>query len=237
VKTNKLRIEPHRVMLNFPRGGSIFWRVWIDDKLENDTAFPFEKTDSSANIVFDINYEWDDRNLYFEVRRVKNYVIWTNHLIENILFVFDWDEYRQICDKANELTKEARFHPISEVLQEISSGEIKQLLFNNFPRYADEVVIYRQPHDRYDTTGFLICRRVQKAIAESKEFKLCDVPAKTIALKLGLDMPEFIEAIWHVGRCENGFAVYFEEYPYFPAWLYSDNLSKVFEQEDFVKEL
>jgi hypothetical protein len=80
-------------------------------------------------------------------------------------------------------------------------------------------------------------RRICRAITETEQFKICSAPEKTIGLQLGLDLPEFVEAIWHIGRCEEGFAIYFEDYPYFPAWLYSENLSKVLEQEEFTKEL
>ena len=121
----------------------------------------------------------------------------------------------------------------------LDASEVKELLRPNYPDWIDDddLAIYRIPESRHDTTGSIIRRKMKRAIESMTSFAVCDAPEKQLELHIGLDDTEFKEAIWHIGKVDGNFAVWFEKYPSFPLWLQSAAFDTVFNQDTFVKEL
>jgi hypothetical protein len=122
MKLNTLRIEPHLVMPEISqehyanKNGLTLWRIWIDENLITEFAYPFEKTEAMIDMFIDPSFPlWGDVNGFIYVRKLNQYIIWTNlELIERYtswayreieLFVFHSNLYEQQCDKAMQTTE------------------------------------------------------------------------------------------------------------------------------------
>jgi hypothetical protein len=101
MKISTLRIEPHRVKPDTSREyfaskeGSIAWRIWVDDEKVVEMAHPFVAEDSLIDLCFDPNFPiWGDYRCFLSVRKVGEYVIWSEPLEEDEWVSSDWAHLR-----------------------------------------------------------------------------------------------------------------------------------------------
>jgi hypothetical protein len=258
LKFSTLRIEPHRVKPDTSREyfvreeGIILWRIWLNDNLIAEHAHPFTATNSVLELTADRNFPFfgDGKN-HVSVRRIANYILWTPLLrpewmgwssvgVENNHY-FAVETYTNLCNDAlaisSKLDEKFVLRTKDESWQMLEVVELAELLKDENINWIDDIAIYREPADQYDSTGSFIWRRMKQAIDSMTDFVSCDEPEKQIELRIGLDDTEFREAIWHIGKVDGQFAVCFEQFPAFPLWIRSSAFDRVFNQELFVKEL
>ncbi|MEO1287996.1 MAG: hypothetical protein AAFV93_09510 [Chloroflexota bacterium] len=256
MKLNTLRIEPHIVKFERqPKAKPILWRIWIDDKKITQTCYPFSVFSKSIELVTDADeFLWGLGDGHVVVRNISRFVAWVGIIDfmysdildgtypESPLYFFERELYETEIDLA--IQKSITIKPQFKVFdvgnmdfQPASLSEILLLIQKDFPKNFYETVIYREPKSSTDTTGTIILRRMEIAINNSSEFTIVDPPEKSVELRIGLDEAEFTEAIWHIGKVNGQFAIYFEQKPSFPVWLQSPEFDKVLSQESFVKDL
>lgn len=258
MKINELRIEPHIVKPDTtkendaPRNGFVLWKIWVNEELITNTCYPFSEVDTDIELFTNIQFPyWGDGSGYLSMRKIKSYIIWSEILdeinplsvrsLDKFLSVFRIEEYKAVYQSAltNTLKLNSNLHQFSDrdTHKVISGDEILILIKRHFPRDADETAIYFEPHNPQDTTGKFFMRKMKNALDEITEFTTCEPPEKQIELRIGLDEDEFTEAIWHIGKVNGQFAIYFEQHPSFPVWLQSSVFDKVLSQEPFNQDV
>lgn len=67
----------------------------------------------------------------------------------------------------------------------------------------------------------------------------CRLPKTYETLQIGLDDPisGYSLCVWHIGKVNGRFAIYFEQHPHFPLWLQFDTLDAIIMQEPFAEDL
>ncbi|MEM9950826.1 MAG: hypothetical protein AAF846_04445 [Chloroflexota bacterium] len=254
---NTLRIEPH-IIETGSIGNRIMWKIWIDDKKVTDTCYPFMPNDTGIELNSYVEFpQWGYGDGHVVVRSKQGYVFWIEVVIgaiydTDIQMMISDDSYVKVflLNKYGQQVKQAHFestkikadsleqiHSESSLLLPLTQRDISVLLKNNYPISFHETAIYREPKSSTDTTGTIILRRMGIAINNSSEFTIVDPPEKSVELRIGLDEAEFTETIWHIGKVNEQFAIYFEQKPSFPVWLQSLEFDKVLSQESFVKDL
>ena len=258
MKINELRIEPHIVKPDTTKeyyvspDGVVLWQVWIDSKLLTQTCYPLDKKYDIVQLFTDPQFPmFTDGGGYLSVRKIRNYIIWCSLFDEddgfagnspsNFLTIFPIAEFDIVYQAA--LTKslhlDSQFQDVnfSASWQEISGEEILILIKRHFPSDTHETAIYFEPHNPQDTTGKFFMRKMKNSLDQITDFTICEPPDKEIELRIGLDEDEFTEAIWHIGKINGQFAIYFEQYPSFPVWLQSPAFDKVLSQEPVTQEI
>lgn len=258
MKINKLQIEPHIVKPDTTKehyvsqDGVVLWQVWVDGEHLTQTCYPLDKKYDILQLFTDPQFPmFTDGSGYLSVRKIRNHIIWCSLFDENDPFagnspsnflsifpVVEFDSVYQVA-LAKTLQLDSRFQNINvnESWQEISGEEILTLVKRHFPRDTDETAIYLEPHNPQDTTGKFFMRKMKNALKEITEFATSEPPEKQIELRIGLDEDEFTEAIWHIGKVNGQFAIYFEQHPSFPVWLQSSVFDKVLSQEPFNQDV
>lgn len=259
MKTNQLRIVPHVVKPDTkrefyaPAEGFVLWKIWVDDELLTETSRPFQDADSILELKTYIQIPiWIDGAWYVSVRKIGDYVLWHSNLefdkyyythwdIGDTTYLFDAQQYETECKNA-QIESEKLNLSLPDIggksyqsTQNLNNEELRFLLNLKFPEIC--VAIYREPTNPSNTTGAIILRRMQLAIQQLTDFTICDPPEKQIELRIGLDEAEFTEAIWHIGKMNGKFAIFFEQRPHFPVWLQSPEFDKVLSKEPFAEEV
>lgn len=262
MKTNQLRILPHVVKPDTSKdhyahkNSIVLWQIWVDDKKITDTCYPFDETDSLMELSTNIEYPFfRDGGGHLSVRRTQNLILWTDLLPEesfipsryviwqSTCYIFDLFAYQSACWSAiiesNLLPGQFPLYrrKNDNLWHYMTDDEVNHILQETYPKWFGETAIYREPTNPSDTIGIIILRRMQLAIQQLTDFTICDPPEKQIELRIGLDEAEFTEAIWHIGKMNGKFAIFFEQRPYFPVWLQSPEFDKVLGKEPFAEEL
>lgn len=240
-----LTIEPNLIKPDIrreyyaPKEGTIFWRIIIDGKEITDRARPFAPQEHYIEMRGDIQIPYyGDGYDFVRVRYTENYVLWfgidENYEIElndfsgvDLLYVFDRDTYIQTVNQH-------RSSPIPELdlsWAMLEPAELKSYLMKRLPRPED--ALYRTLENRYDATGEIFLRRLQRCLQNSHDLHIATAPETFITLNIGLDLHEFTECILHIGRDKTGYIVQFEQNPAFPFWLRSTAFDEAFRDETF----
>jgi hypothetical protein len=254
-----LRIEPHRIPPNTqsehyaPPEGAVFYRVWVDGEALTDRATPFRSHFSMLELQGNVRYPfWADGSDYVSVRRWGEYVLWlpvledsdeyvNSGLPENRMLVFGGLHYVQVVDSIRTDIDNSRLphrerKDTEHTLPLLSRDELRQILMRQFPN--PEVTLYRVPESPLDTVGGSILRRTRRSIEMlSTTLYLASPPDTWAEVRIGLDMPEFDEAVWYIGRTDTGLAARFLKHPAFPLWLQGSAIDQAFAGEPFLKDL
>lgn len=264
---NTLQIQPHLVKPNLNdeyikgyEAGYIVWRVTVDNRVLADEAHPFTIADTHIELAISRQFPiWGDGSQYTCVRRVGPVIVWGNlprrlsqpPLCDQTLFsgnyFFNAVMYEDVIAKAYAVEKQmvgkslfVRRQNDNDMRKRVSwqyltAEELAHIIRATYPRSMDAV--YRTPSHAGDVDGRLLLNNIQHAIQAINLFEVVPPPHEVITVRIGLDENPFTEAIWHIGKQDGRFAVYFEQRPYLPLWLASPALDRVWRQEPFAKDL
>jgi hypothetical protein len=178
--------------------------------------------------------------------------------LHQTFIIFEMQHYVKVVENAVSGTSKPPItfgRKLHGKLPSLVAQELEWLLKPSFPKLDD--VIYRIPEDENDPSGAKLIQRGIGAVEtdfkklvlihqlenlnrDGKLEPVCvsDVPEVWIEIRIGLDLFEFTEARWRIGRTKDGeLAVQFVSYPSFPLWLCGEVVDKAFAGETFLHDL
>jgi hypothetical protein len=87
--------------------------------------------------------------------------------------------------------------------------------------------LYREPEKASDPLGQHLLKDVSQSLTQEQSLTIGHGIEDWLDIRIGLNLPDFPEACWKVGRSQHGFSIYLDCFPCFPIWLTSETLSKV----------
>ncbi|HEX2907571.1 MAG TPA: hypothetical protein VHO69_11955 [Phototrophicaceae bacterium] len=210
------------------------WRVFVDDECIATEALPFSSDDSDIELRADKCFPYfGEGHTYISARHHNNQIWWfgfhnllplDDSLPTTRLIIFDVQQYVRAIQQAQNEPEQPNLP------NELLSDEIQDFLKRAYPKDA-ELPLYRYPDHPTDPLGRKLHSGVWEAI-NNNQLHLCDPPQSAVEVRVGLDMRDFAECVWQVGRVGDEVALFFEAEPHLPLWV--SGFASAFRQEMFL---